>query len=139
MSDLKTIEEGDTCVGGDTYKVVEGGIFDNPMAKHAMEQMDPETREYYKRVGEKFYGYDVDNLDPDKVYKDNSLIGSHGKMVVMDDAYKLKQVIKNIKMGLDINDIREDEYRVLCVYTNMTDKDEIEKWVYTKINTKINT
>jgi hypothetical protein len=91
--------------------------------------LDPSTKKSMESIGDKCGAYDGDYLEQIDNKSKSILYNSCGKAVVLDDIYKLKDIIRSIKSGLQLIDLESCEYKLLIRYANTEVLCELEKWI----------
>lgn len=73
-----------------------GSLFSDPYLQNMKKRLDPETRAYYEQIGEQMYGYDY---------------VTNGQQ--FDLKQRAEKIIKVLKLGLEPEDLKEEEKKTL--------------------------
>ena len=102
--------------------------FNEHFLAQSIGNLNDEDKTRYKNIGDRFLGYDVDNIE-NIIKEDAVLLSSTGKKIELNDEYHLKQLLMCIQNVLDIKDITPDELKLLEKSADTTNKDLLYKWI----------
>ena len=106
--------------------------FNDNFLSQSVENLTQEKTEEYKNIGDRYLGYDIDNIE--SVVDSNSvMLNSNGKQIKQDDEYNILQILKCIKSGLNISDLTEEEVKLLSNHANTEDKKKLQISIYNNI------
>lgn len=98
--------------------------FNTHFLSNSLDKLDPETKERYKDIGERYLGYDENNLKK----RESIILTTNGTPYVFTE-HDYNSIIKSLRNGLNIDDLEDEELTFLKNKTKIFNKDELMKYL----------
>ena len=102
--------------------------FNDNFLSQSLGHLDNDTQARYKNMGDKFLGYDINNVE-NIIKEDAVLLSSTGKKIDLNDEYHVKQLVMCIQNGLELEDITPDELALLKKQSGTKNNYDLIKWI----------
>jgi hypothetical protein len=103
--------------------------FNDNFLSQSVGNLDNATKTRCKNIGDKFLGYDINNIE-NIIKEDSVMLSSTGKKIELNDEYHLKQLVMCIQNGLDLEDITQEELTLLEQAAGTKINSELINWVF---------